>query len=696
MAEIIEIYGTKISVPLPTANDYVEDWGTDNPKEQYWRRREMPAFFSQVEYDKEGNALLTPQQRAYASEEVRRCKEGFFFKSNGKTLWISGKHYFFLQWWKLEDDIYADFRMADRDYFLFLNHWENVPFCLGIIRGKKRREGATSQATSNLVYECIFFKNSFCGLTSKTQIDAKAAFTNMVSFGYRQLPVFLKPKQLNNKDSVTELVFANKSSNIRDGVGSTIDSDTGHRSRVDYRAPGKNAYDSGRISRILIDEGGKWPVEVPVSEFLAIVSKTMVKGAKRVGWAEMPSTVNEMTKGGGAQFKIVWDLADNFKYQRTPNRFVRYFSPAYDGFVGFIDKWGMSVIDPPTEEQYEYLVENNVGAGDLTEEDIRLGAKEYLLQKRAQLEGTQLEEEIRMNPFTEKEMFQSANTNTLFAAHQFAMREQLDWLSYQSDLLERGNLTWENGHKYYQEIPRSDGGKEIKVSKLVWTPDPNGKFEKVKDWEPMEKNNVLMRNGYFLPNGSFAVAIGCDPFKYDKTKDNRRSNCAVYALQREDHLKPDWEYNDAFVMRYVDRAPTTDIQYEHVLKLAWYCGAQILFERNVDGWKKYLSVEKCSGFAMWLPGEVEPGVYADGAGKGVQMLCELTEAYIARNIRKVYFKELIGEESGWLGFMVEDTQRFDDVMAAGYCLVAARTKKYIQQDPATKNVEDVMPMRRAG
>ena len=63
-----------------------------------------------------------------------------------------------------------------------------------------------------LIPNCIiFFKNSFCGLTSKTLIDAKAAFTDMVSFGYRQLPVFLKPKQLNNKDSVSELVFAHKS-----------------------------------------------------------------------------------------------------------------------------------------------------------------------------------------------------------------------------------------------------------------------------------------------------------------------------------------------------------------------------------------------------------------------------------------------------------------------------------------------------
>lgn len=281
MAEVISIYGTNIT--LPECDTEIEDWGESNPVDQYWRRKDLPNIFQSVEYDKEGNALLDAQQAAFATREVDRCKKGFWFYNNGKATYITGKHYFYLQWWKLEDDIYGDFRDADRRYFLFLDHWEKTPWCLGVVRGKKRREGATSQATSNIVYECIFYKNSFCGLTSKTQIDAKAAFTNMISFGYRQLPVFLKPKQLNNKDSVSELVFAHKSVDIRGTKGNAIDNDTGHRSRIDYRAPSLNSYDSGRLSRGLFDEGGKWAKETPFSTFLSIVSKTLVKGAKESG-----------------------------------------------------------------------------------------------------------------------------------------------------------------------------------------------------------------------------------------------------------------------------------------------------------------------------------------------------------------------------------------------------------------------------
>ena len=693
MPEKIIIYDTEIELPEQPPIEEIECWGTDDISEQYWRRKELPEYFELVEYDREGNALLNSEQRDYAIREVNRCRNGFWFMNNGIPTYITGRNYFYLQWWKLEDDIYPDYRDLDRRYFIYLNKWINTPWTLGILIGKKRRQGQTSIATCNLIYECIFFKNSKCGLTSKTEKDAKTAFTDMVSFGYRQLPVFLKPKQLNNKDSVTELVFAHKSVTVKGGKGSSIDNDIGHRSKVDYRAPGKNSYDSGKLNFALIDEGGKFPLDVPFSEFLSIISKTLVKGVKKVGFCECPSTMNNMTKGGGAEYKRVWELADFKKYERTPNRFVKYFTPAYDGYLGFIDRYGMSVIDPPTPEQYEYLVENFVGVGDLTEEDVKLGAKDYLLSKRVGLEGTLLEEEIRMNPFDEREMFMSAQQGTIYNA--FKLNEQIDFLNFSKNYVERGNLVWENGDEFYKEVLYPNGKREMKVNKLIWVENPNGLYEKIVGWMPKEMNNVYQRAGYFAPNGNHAIRIGCDPFKYDKTKDNRKSNCAAYAYQLEDLQNENNPYNDMFVMRYVGRASTTDLQYNHVLKMAWFCGCQVLFERNVNGWKKYFEDNLCAGFLMWMPGDVEPGIYSDGKGKTVQQICDYTEAYIEKNIDKVYFPSLLGDKSGWLGFDVVDTQKFDDAMAAGFALIATKTKKYYKPQEARKSIESIMPYRQA-
>lgn len=688
---VIEIYGTIIKLPEHSGN--IEDWGTDVQSEQYWRKKELPDFFEEVEYDKEGNAILDVTQRDYALEEVRRCKEGFWFFNNGVKTFITGKNYFYLQFWKLENDVYPDYRDTDRRYFLFLDYWEKTPWCLGIVRGKKRREGATSQATSNLIYECIFYRNSFCGLTSKTEKDAKTAFTTMIAFGYRQLPVFLKPKQLNNKDSVTELVFAHKSVEIKGTKGGAMDTDTGHRSKIDYRAPGKNAYDSGRLSRLLADEMGKWSIENPASEFLAIVSKTLVQGVKRVGFGEFPSTVNELTKGGGAEFKKIWNSANHIDNERTNNRLARYFTPAFDGYVGFIDRYGMSVIDAPTDNQFKYLVENFIGVGDLTEQDIKLGARDYLINKRSGLEGSDLEEAIRMDPFDEREMFMSALSGCVF--NSFKINEQLEWLKY-NPMTEKGNLVWENGFPYYKEVVNPDGSIMIKISKLLWVQNDKGKYEKVKGWQPKEMNNVYEKNGAFFPNGSYAIRIGCDPFKYDKTKDNRKSDCATYAYQLEDSLDENNLYNDMFTIGYVDRAATTDESMEFVLKMAWYCGCQVLIERNIGlGPKKYFQTQKCSGFVMWLPGEVEYGIFTDGAGKVVQAICDFTEAYIERHIAKVYFASLMSEKRGWLGFMVEDTQKSDETMGSGFALIGAKTKRYALPSTLTRSIENLLPYHKA-
>jgi hypothetical protein len=470
MSSALNIYGTTVQLPTLPSGEVVENWGTDNPKEQYWRRKELPQMFEDIKFDTDGAAILNAEQKRYANEEVRRCKRGFYFMNNGNVTYITGKNYFYLQWWKLEDDIYPDYRDADRRYFLFLNHWEHILWCIGVARGKKRREGASSQACANLIYECIFFTNSNCGLVSKTLVDSRDTFTDMVAFGYNQLPVFLKPKQLNKPDSVSELVF-----DVKPEKG-VLKNTKGHRSKVNYRAPVENAYDRGRMSRVLGDEGGKWPNDVKFSKFISKVTKTMIKGAKRVGFAECPSTVNEMTKGGGMEYKKFWDGSDQFEYnnKKTPLRFVTYFTPAYDNYEGFIDKYGMSVIDAPDEETYKFLVDKWVVKDPITgetiseidENDVKLGAKAYIFSRRDGLEGELLEEEIRQNPTTVKEMFEAANVGCLFNSYKLNQRKDLLKL-HQKDLIETGNLIWKNGER---------------DSKAEWHPNPNGRWQAVKEF----------------------------------------------------------------------------------------------------------------------------------------------------------------------------------------------------------------------
>jgi len=95
-----------------------------------------------------------------------------------------------------------------------------------------------------------------------------------------------------------------------------------------------------------------------------------------------------------------------------------------------------------------------------------------------------------------------------------------------------------------------------------------------------------------------------------------------------------------------------------------------------------------------MPDEVEPGIYTDGKGNVVQTICDYTESYIEKSCNKVYFKELLGDKSGWLGFEVENTQKYDDAMAAGFAFIASKLKRYAKQEKE-RVIQDILPYRQA-
>lgn len=582
----VDIYGTLINLQEHPLETLIEGW--DLPKhEQYWRRKELPDIFRQIDYDKDGNALLTPEQKRYASKEVERCKKGYYFYNNGQITYITGKNYFYLQWWFLEDSIYPEYRDTDRRYFLFLDYWEHVLWCLGILRGKKRREGASSQATSNLIYECIFYTNSNCGLVSKTNQDSRDTFTDMVRHGYNNLPVFLKPRQLNRADSVTELVFDAKAEK-------GANQDSGMKSKITYRAPVLNAFDRGRISRLLGDEGGKWPVDVDFSKFLAIVSKTMVKGAKRVGFAECPSTVNEMTKGGGAAFKKAWDGGNQFRYPNrpTPNRFVTYFSAAYDGYEGFIDQHGMSVIGEPTHEQYQYLVDKwvkkdpitGVVLSELTEEDIKLGAKVYVMVKRRDgLAGDLLEEEIRMNPCTVQEMFEAANTGCAFNSVNLNKRKK--------ELEE--NPIYKRKVVYFRNLDQTVSFRDIdeKTCSFYW---------KMIDFpEKGKENKWKLDGGLRFPARTDAGVISVDGYSNSQGGRKYGSKSSAWIFLKFDINDPD--HTGKFVGHLYGRPSVKEVLHEQVILAAEYWGFKVYYEFNSDDYLSYARDRAKTGYLGKFP-----------------------------------------------------------------------------------------------
>lgn len=583
MSEVIEIYGAKIRTPdRPNDEDGI-NFGLPR-KEQKWGKKDLPAFFEKVEYSKDGKLMLTSEQDAYAEKELTRCREGVWIWIGERLRYITGRYYFYLQYYILEDGNAPDFREADRLYYLFFNYWFSVMWCLGIVRIKKRRQGASSQSCSNILYEAIFYKNSNCGLISKTREDSKATFTEMVTNAYQLLPPFFKQKLIGKEESVTELVLAH---------------DKGSNSKINYRAPVLNAYDRGRMSYVLGDEFGKLAPDVPASKLLGIISKTLVKGVKRVGWIDLPSTVNELTKGGGAEYKKIFDAANQFKRKPTINRIVRFFQPAYEAYEGFIDEFGDSVIDTPTQEQYDYLVskwvqynEDGELMSEISEEDIKLGAKVYVMHKRREgLSEEALEEETRMNPCDEDEAFRFMGMGCEFNSGNIKKQQKV--------LEDRPVFLRQCRFEKTTEIIKSDviGAKEKKKISINFMDDEKGGwllFEK-----PIKENNFKFDGKTFEPLNKHLYQIGVDTTKDDFALNGSKPTICVF---KKSLIVEGEETGNYPVALYVDKT-RLDVHFdEEVLKAClWYgCTANYEIDARTDFYKFFWK-QGANSMLEWTP-----------------------------------------------------------------------------------------------
>jgi hypothetical protein len=56
---------------------------------------------------------------------------------------------------------------------------------------------------------------------------------------------------------------------------------------------------------------------------------------------------------------------------------------------------------------------------------------------------------------------------------------------------------------------------------------------------------------------------------------------------------------------------------------------------------------------------------------------------------------LMRKITGWLDFKVEETQKSDEPMGAGFTLIAVKGKRYVKRSEQTKNIESIMPYNKA-
>ena len=535
--------------------------------------------------------------RNWIDEENRRCNEGYWFFCNGEPTYITGDHYFYLSYFKL-DVGHPEYRDVDRRWFYAWQVCSDDKKCLGIDYLKKRRDGFSYRAASIILNSARQTFNANYGMISKTGGDAKELFDKIV-YAFQELPPFFKPQVQSAEDVKKELVFKapiQKVSHKNKNTKKEISLNT----KISWKNTADNAYDSYKLSGVIGDEVGKWE-EADFEKWIQIVEKCLTLGAgkKIIGKALMGTTVNEPTQEGTAKkrrigakaFENVWNKSSSS--QKTSNGqtltgLFRYFVPAYDGLEGFIGPYGESIIETPNEEQKKYLL-------SIDPDDQCIGSREFLENKRkAYLDSGDLAgyyEECRMHPFEESDAFREG-ANKIHTYDITKIFNQLDYnktfLFQNPHLLMRGNFVW-------------DGG--VKDTTVVWVPSETGKW--LITWlpAPEDRNKSIIRYGKKSPGNTTTGCFGLDPYDNKVTTDNRASNAACYGTRRFDIMNP---YQTGLpVLEYINRPKLPEAMWEDMIMMAVYYGWEILVENNKIGTINYFRMRGYENYLMERPEETQ-------------------------------------------------------------------------------------------
>lgn len=631
--------------------------------DQYWRRVPVPKTLDGLS-EKDGDALF--------AAEWEKIINGCWFYNKGIPTFITGYHYYFLTHYNLEDGTYPDYRRTDRDFFYFWDYLEKKTRALGCIFVKYRRQGASSRGASMMSNIGITEERARCGVISKTGTDAEDFFMDMVSTPFQSLPDWLKPRQSGNSKSRKEIIFAEPPKRLG-ATGKTSEfSSGGLNNRLMARNTALNSFDSGRLRFLVIDEGGKFPKEVPIYRYWQIVKKVLTKGGTRVGMCYMMSTVNEMEKAGGREFKVIYSLSKHItkegKEILPPSGLYSFFIPADDGYPGYISKWGdsISVIKTDDERKWlQHLYEKGICP------DPTVGAREYILNKRKALQETidrgeieedVLHEEIRTEPLSLKEAFLEPAKDCIVPAN--LLNQQIDWLE-------------ENIHKIQAIKRRGNFIRDTRTEKVIFYDDPNGRFERWWDFKDPERESnrwTKDRKGKKTPANTKDLSIGVDQFSHTITAGSEGSMAGGHIYLKFNPLDP--ENSDLPVGEYYARPKLKSILFNDMMLAGEYFGCKVAFEASTDDWYEYFLDHGMENYLVMCPASlmgkaatnIKPGIPMTSQ-KAIDYHTTAVVEHFINNYKKIYSLRLLEQIRH---FDPNDRTAYDLVMSWGYALLAAK------------------------
>ena len=663
IGEIYEIQNLKIALPSVPVQVHKLQGGK-------WSRIEQPKELTRLKNIFDWRSYPEEQKEQwydYIDREFKRRDEGFWFNNNGKPTYLTGTHYMYLQWSKI--DVGApDFREANRLFYIFWEACKADKRCYGMCYLKNRRSGFSFMSSAETVNLATLASDSRYGILSKTGADAKKMFTDKVVPISINYPFFFKPIQDGMDRPKSELAYrvpASKFTRKKITSNEKLEDIQGLDTTIDWKNTGDNSYDGEKLSLLVHDESGKWERPDNILNNWRVTKTCLRLGSRIVGKCMMGSTSNALDKGGD-NFKKLYNASDVTKRNRngqTKSGLYSLFIPMEWNYEGFIDEFGIPVFNTPDRDVF-------APDGEL----IDVGVIDNWQNEADGLKDDQdaLNEFYRQFPRTEEHAFRDETKNSIF--NLIKIYEQIDYNEEMSRSLgiTTGNFQWVNG---------------VKDSQVIFYPDQKGRFK--LSWVPPQQlqNRVVLKNGIKYPGNEHMGAFGCDSYDISGTVDGVGSKGALHGLTR---FSMEDAPANSFFLEYLSRPPTAEIFFEDVLMALVFYGMPILAENNKPRLLYYLRRRGYRGFSMNRPDKVwnklsvaekEVGGIPNSSEDIKQAHAAAIEMYIQDHVGvkqdgtfgDLYFNELLND---WSRFDITKRTKFDATISSGLAIMANNRHLY--------------------
>ena len=604
---------------------------------------------------------------AYIDEEFNRRDGGYWFYNKGVPTYITGTHYMYLQWSKI-DVGHPDYREANRLFFIFWEACKADSRSYGMCYLKNRRSGFSFMASGETVNMATISSDARFGILSKTGADAKKMFTDKVVPISVNYPFFFKPIQDGMDRPKTELAYRVPASKLtRKSIQAKEQQIQleGLDTTIDWKNTGDNSYDGEKLKLLVHDESGKWERPDNILNNWRVTKTTLRLGARIIGKCMMGSTSNALEKGGDNFKKLYYDsdVTKRNSNGQTKSGLYSLFIPMEWNYEGFIDEYGQPVFNTPEEEVLDPF-------GDTIDQ----GVIDYWNNEVEGLKQDQdaLNEYYRQFPRTEEHAFRDETKNSLFNLAK--IYEQID---YNDDLrntnvITTGNFQWVNG---------------VKDTKVVFMPTPQGRFK--VSWIPSAnlQNRQITKNGVRYPGNEHIGAFGCDSYDISGTTDGKGSKGALHGLTK-------FTMEDAppstFFLEYIARPQTAEIFFEDVLMACVFYGMPILAENNKPRLLYHFKRRGYRGYSMNRPDrlwnklsvtEKEIGGIPNSSEDMKQAHAAAIEMYIDKYVGlnaenqygNMYFNDTLND---WSKFDINKRTKYDAAISSGLAIMACNKELY--------------------